>query len=59
MLEYKLHGDWNYVRIAPTTFFRVPACYQLCLGAAECELCAVKAQCREAQDDFFRSRQQS
>jgi len=52
MLEYKGYNDGNYVKIAPTTYFRVPICYQRCLGDAKCLLCAVKVQCKEAQDEL-------
>jgi len=52
MLEYKGYNDGNYVKIAPTTYFRVPACYQLVSGNAKCLLCAVRVQCKEAQDEL-------
>lgn len=48
----------NYVRLASTTLYRVPACYlsqKPDLSSEKCRLCPVRKQCEQGQPVVVRS----
>ncbi len=57
MLVYEEYAGRRYVKIAPTTYFALPGCYKSWSEIERCDLCAVKTQCKEAQDELQLSKE--